>query len=134
MARGPFVIGLNEVQVGIPMPRVVAEALARVVGPRRAEELCQTGRLLDPDEALEAGLVDRVVPVERVVETSVAWCDTLVKLPPHALSITRGTVRRDLRDIVRRARARDIEMLAREWFRPEVQEPLRMLADQLSKG
>jgi enoyl-CoA hydratase/carnithine racemase len=134
MAEGPFLIGLNEVQIGIPMPSVVAEALARIVGRRRAEELCQTGRLLDPDEALNVGLVDRVVPVDRVVAASVEWCDAFTRLPPHALSKTRETVRGDLRDIVRRSRARDIEMLALEWFRPEVQAPLRMLAKQLGKG
>jgi enoyl-CoA hydratase/carnithine racemase len=134
MAEGPFVIGLNEVRIGIPMPLVVAGALARVVGSRHAEELCQTGRLLAPEDALSVGLVDRVVPVHEVVQAAVDWCRELTGLPQHALRLTRGTVRRDLIDLVDRSRDSDVEVLTREWFRPEVQEPLKQLAAQLTGG
>ena len=133
MAQGPFVIGLNEVRVGIPMPWVVADALARAVGTRRAEEMVQTGRLLSPDEALESGLVDRVVPPSEVVEAAVGWCLQLAELPRYALAASRSTVRRDLVEIVTASRARDVEVLAEEWFHPEVQAPLRRLVDQLRK-
>lgn len=133
MADGAYAIGLNEVRIGIPVPEVVAAALARAVGPRHAEALCQTGRLLTPPEALRVGLVDEVVPAERVVPAAVEWCLELTGLPNHALRGTRRTVRRDLVDVVRRSRDRDVESLAREWFRPEVQEPLRALAAQLGK-
>ena len=131
MAKGPFVIGLNEVRIGIPMPVVVADTLARVVGRRHAEVLCQTGNLLGPQEALDVGLVDRVVAIDQVVPSAVEWCRELTELPPHALSVTRRTVRRDLIEIVRRSKSGDVEDLVREWFRPEVQGPLRKLAEQL---
>jgi enoyl-CoA hydratase/carnithine racemase len=134
MAEGPFLIGLNEVRVGIPMPLLVADTLARVVGPRRAEELCQTGRMLAPEEALSVGLVDRVVPVPEVVPSAVGWCRELTELPDHALRLTRETVRRDLIDIVDRSRDHDVAQLTREWFRPEVQEPLKRLVAQLAGG
>jgi enoyl-CoA hydratase/carnithine racemase len=131
MAEGPFLIGLNEVRVGIPMPVGVADALARVVGPRQAERLCETGSLLGPQDALEVGLVDRVVAADQVVTSAVEWCRELTELPRHALRVTRQTVRRDLVEIVRRSRSGDIEDMAREWFRPEVQGPLKKLAEKL---
>lgn len=133
MADGPFGIGFNEVRIGIPMPAVVADALTRVVGRRQAERLCQTGALLAPNEALAVGLVDQLVPVGRVVQTAVEWCAALTELPDHALRRTRGKVRADLVEIVERSRSRDIEELAGEWFRPEVQGPLRELAAQLGR-
>lgn len=132
MAEGPFVIGLNEVRIGIPVPTIVADALTRVVGRRRAEALCQTGRLLGPQEAHDFGLVDEVVPVDGVVPSAVEWCRELTELPPHALRETRTTVRRDLIELVDRSRSHDIEALANEWFRPEVQGPLQKLAEQLT--
>ena len=131
MAHGPYFIGLNEVRVGIPMPMVVADALTRVVGPRQAERLCQTGSLIGPQEALEVGLVDRVVAVDEVVASAVEWCRELTELPAHALEITRKVVRRDLVEIVHRSKTADVDDLAREWFRPEVQGPLHKLAEQL---
>jgi len=134
MADGPYLIGLNEVRVGIPMPVLVADALTRVVGRRRAEDLCQTGRLLEPGKALEVGLVDEVVPVGQVVPTAVEWCRRLTELPAHALRVTRRTVRRDLIEIVDRSRSLDVDELTREWFRPEVQSELRKLAAQLGKS
>jgi enoyl-CoA hydratase/carnithine racemase len=133
MADGPFVIGLNEVQVGIPMPSIVADALARVVGQRQTELLCQTGRLLAPGEALSIGLVDRVVPVNEVVDAAVEWCTAFTGLPPHALALTRKTVRSDLVEIVHRSRSVDVEDMTREWFSPAVQGPLQALAQQLAK-
>jgi len=132
MAEGPYVIGLNEVRIGIPVPLIVADALTRVVGRRHAEALCQTGRLLAPTEALEIGLVDQISPVDAVVSAAVEWCSKLTELPPHALRGTRQTVRSDLIDVVRRSRSQDVEAMAREWFRPEVQGPLRKLAEQLT--
>lgn len=133
MAEGPFVIGLNEVRVGIPMPTMVADALSRVVGPRQAERLCQTGALLGPEEALAIGLVDRLVALDDVVSSAVEWCRELTELPSHALGITRRTVRRDLVEIIQRSKTADIDEFAREWFRPEVQGPLLELAEQLRK-
>ena len=39
MAEGDYKIGLNEVQVGIPLPPVILAGLRRLVGPRQAERL-----------------------------------------------------------------------------------------------
>jgi 3,2-trans-enoyl-CoA isomerase len=44
MARGPFRIGLNEVQVGLIVPECIQHALRRVVGTYRAERLLVSGR------------------------------------------------------------------------------------------
>jgi len=132
MADGPYLIGFNEVRIGIPVPVIVADALTRVVGRRQAEALAQTGALVGPAQALEIGLVDQVVAMGEVVAAAVEWCRQLTELPPHALRSTRRVVRGDLIEIVDRSRSHDIEDLAKEWFRPEVQGPLRRLAEQLA--
>ncbi|MEE4270078.1 MAG: enoyl-CoA hydratase/isomerase family protein [Thermoanaerobaculales bacterium] len=134
MANGPFTIGLNEVRVGLPMPFGIAEALTGVVGRRQAELMCMTGRLLAPGEALEIGLVDRVVGPDEVVPEAVQWCEELAGLPVRAVRETRRNLRRDLVEIIGRTRSSDVEKFTREWFRPEVQGPLRALAARLGKG
>jgi len=129
MAEGPFGIGLNEVRVGIPMPWVLVEGMARLIGRRRAAELCTTGRLLSPAEALELGAVDAVVPPGEVVGEACRWCGELLALPARALALTREAVRADLVEAVRRNRGSDCERLLDEWFRPETQQALgRMVA------
>jgi enoyl-CoA hydratase/carnithine racemase len=62
MAEGDFVIGLNEVLVGIPMPLAILQALSRLVGPGKAERLCVEGKLLSSAEALRVGFVDELAP------------------------------------------------------------------------
>ena len=66
MAEGPYLVGLNEVQVGIPVPEVLHRALVHVVGIRQAERLAVGGLLLGPADALRCGLVDEVVAAPEV--------------------------------------------------------------------
>jgi len=53
--------GYPEVQRGF-VPAMVIAILVRLTGERRAFDLVATGRLLSAQEALEAGLVSRVLP------------------------------------------------------------------------
>jgi Delta3-Delta2-enoyl-CoA isomerase len=55
------VIGLNEVALGIPVPKMWGALLARVVGKARAEGMCMGATLLPPARALEVGLIDALV-------------------------------------------------------------------------
>ena len=77
MAEGDYKIGLNEVQVGIPLPPVILAGARRLVGLRSAEQLAVSGALLSPKEALGIALVDELVPLERVVDRAVEWCQSL---------------------------------------------------------
>jgi enoyl-CoA hydratase/carnithine racemase len=129
MAEGPFGIGLNEVRIGIAMPEIVALLLRRAVGPRLAEELCVTGRLLQPAEALAIGLVDEVAPDP--VAAARAWCGHILQAPAQALAETRRRLRRDLVDLVRGQRDHDVRSLAEAWFEPELQLSLRELVTRL---
>jgi enoyl-CoA hydratase/carnithine racemase len=131
MAEGDFKIGLNEVKIGVPMPEVVAALAARTVGPRRAEALCVSGRLIAPNEALEIGFVDQLAPVEEVVEAARLWCEDTIASPPHAMAKTRTRMRRDLVELVRLNLSADTERLAEEWFEPELQGTLRQLMASL---
>ena len=133
MADGDFKIGFNEVPVGIPMPIAIHHAIARIVGPRTAERLCVTGQLLSPADAARVGLVDEVVPPERVVERAIEWCQGLLTLPPRALSVTRQTTRADLVRLVEEGLAGELDLLVDNWFHEETQTVLRAVVDRLKK-
>ncbi len=131
MADGAFKIGLNEVRIGIPIPEIVASLLRRTVGARRAEDLCVTGRLLDPAGALAVGLVDEVVAPDRVVEAARSWCEQVVAAPSSALAETRTRMRADLIEMIERHRQRDASRLAQAWFEPELQAAMNDLVARL---
>src|SRR5262249_41345583 len=96
LAQGAFVIGLNEVRVGLPVPEVLVRALAFVVGERRAADLATRGLLLGPDEALRVGLVDELAPVADVVPRALAHAREILALPRAAMLGTRALARRPL--------------------------------------
>jgi enoyl-CoA hydratase/carnithine racemase len=133
MAEGDFKIGLNEVQVGIPMPPVIYLCLRRVVGLRQAERLCVGGPLLTPAEAFRVGLVDELVPQERVVARAVEWCRSLLALPPEAMASTRRLARAGLASLFAEGNEEELAGLVDMWFSAETQGALQALVARLKK-
>src|SRR5690606_10981615 len=78
MARGPFRIGLNEVQVGLPVPATIQAVLRRQVGPRAAERLLVTGEMVDAERALQLGFVDQLCEPGQAQADAVQWCRGLL--------------------------------------------------------
>ncbi len=96
MAEGKFKIGLNEVQVGLSVPPIIHGTLSRLVGLRNAERMVVSGALLSPQEALDVGLVDRLVAPDQVLPSALAWCEDLLARPSQAMLRTRAVARADL--------------------------------------
>jgi 3,2-trans-enoyl-CoA isomerase len=133
VAAGDWMIGLNEVQVGLPLPPVIYRALERLVGPRQAERLAVEGLLISPAEAATIGLVDEVVAPEQVVESAVAWCQKLLSLPPEAMAITRRQARADLVRWFEADMTRELEQVSERWWAEETRSVLRSLAERLTQ-
>ena len=62
-----------------------ASYLARIVGQKRAREIWYLCRQYDARQAREMGLVNQVVPLERLEEETVAWCREMLAMSPLAL-------------------------------------------------
>lgn len=134
MTRGEWKIGLNEVQVGLVVPRLIQRVLARLVGTSRAERLMVAGALLLPEEALAAGLVDELADsYEETVERAVQWCTQLLALPAHAMSRTREIIRADLVSIYDDLGEADLEAFSEVWFSEETQRVMGQVLARLRK-
>lgn len=133
MAEGDFKIGLNEVQVGIPLPPVILTGLRRLVGKRHAERLAVSGALISPAEALHVGLVDELAPVEQVIERAIAWCKGMLALPPNAMTTTRLEARKDLGVLFASNLDPEVDRVLAGWWHPETQSTLHAIAQQLGK-
>jgi Delta3-Delta2-enoyl-CoA isomerase len=133
MAQGEFKLGLNEVQVGIPLPPVIMGGLRRLVGPRRAEYLGVSGVLVSPDQALAAGLVDEVVAADDVVPRALAWCRNMLALPKDAMTLTRREARRDLHQLFESGMDAELTTVIANWWTPATQKTLSGLVEKLKK-
>lgn len=64
--------------------------LARSVGQKKAREIWFLCRQYSAEEALEMGLVNTVVPLERLEEETVAWCREILRHSPLALRMIKA--------------------------------------------
>jgi enoyl-CoA hydratase len=89
-------LGTPEVKLGIMCGYGGTQRLARLVGRGRALELLLTGEMIDAQEALRIGLVNRVVPRERLLAESEALLRKMLANGPLSLRFTLDAVSRGL--------------------------------------
>jgi naphthoate synthase len=68
-----------------------AGLLANIVGPKKAKEIWFLCRQYDARQALEMGLVNAVVPLDRLEQTTVEWCREMLALSPFALRLLKAS-------------------------------------------
>jgi naphthoate synthase len=69
--------------------------LARIVGQKKAREIWYLCRQYDAAQALEMGLVNTVVPLERLEEETVAWAREILRHSPLALRCLKAALNAD---------------------------------------
>ena len=77
--------GYTEVKIGF-LPAIVSVFLTRQIGEKRARDLLLTGRVIEPAEAKEYGLVTEVVPADRLMHRARELAETLITASPSSLT------------------------------------------------
>ena len=91
---GPFKIGLNEVQIGMPLPVFAVELARARLSPRHLSAATGLARIYSPAEAVEAGYLHQVVPPDQLAEQSLGLATVLAgALSPAAFKGTRTRLR-----------------------------------------
>ena len=68
-----------------------AGLLANLVGPKRAREIWFLCRQYSAEQAYEMGMVNVVVPLDRLEEETLAWCREMLALSPFALRLLKAS-------------------------------------------
>lgn len=85
--------GLPESGIGVaPIFGIIR--LANVVGVRKAKELMMTGDSITADEALNMGLVNKVVPHEKVLEAAEEIARKILSRAPLAIELIKSAIDR----------------------------------------
>lgn len=129
---GKYRIGLNEVQVGLPVPATILLALEQAVGPRVARRMATRGEMLSMDEALAVGLVDELAAPDQLLPTALARARELLALPTVAMNTTRLAAKSRLIEAL--GSSVDVTALTDWWFSPETQAEMRKLVARLQKS
>ena len=80
--------GYTEVRIGF-VPAIVATFLLRQVGEKVARDLLLTGRIFDAAEALKMGLINEIVPPEKLLDRARELAGQLAESSPFSLFCTK---------------------------------------------
>lgn len=69
--------------------------LARIVGQKKAREIWFLCRRYNAEEALKMGMVNTVVPVERLEEETLIWCREILNNSPTAIKCLKAALNAD---------------------------------------
>ncbi|GGA54765.1 1,4-dihydroxy-2-naphthoyl-CoA synthase [Kroppenstedtia guangzhouensis] len=69
--------------------------LARLVGHKKAREIWYLCRQYNAQEALDMGLVNTVVPLEKLEEETIQWCEEILEKSPTALRFLKASFNAD---------------------------------------
>ena len=70
--------------------------LARIVGQKKAREIWFLCRQYTAVEAEQMGMVNKVVPLERLEDETVEWCETILKRSPMAIRMIKRALNAEL--------------------------------------
>ena len=85
------IFGQNGPRVASPADGYYVTYLTRVVGAEKAREMWMLCRRYDAQQALEMGLVNKVVPLDKLDDEVDQWCEEVLALSPDCISILKAT-------------------------------------------
>lgn len=92
MADGNFSIAQPEIFLGFPPGSGGTQRLTRLLGKSKALQICLDGGPMTPAQALELGLIDRVLPAEQLLEAAIAEAARLGQRPKNAIGAIKRAI------------------------------------------
>ncbi|XP_043087646.1 enoyl-CoA delta isomerase 1, mitochondrial-like [Puntigrus tetrazona] len=134
MADNPrYNIGLNETKLGMVAPFWLKDSMTNVVGQRETEKGLQLGLLYPAPEALKIGLVDELVPEDKVLSAATETMKKWLAIPDHARQITKSMMRKPTIDKLLANREPDITNFVSFITKDSIQKSLGAYMEMLKK-
>jgi enoyl-CoA hydratase/carnithine racemase len=131
MAAGTFIIGLNEVPVGIIVPDSVFNLYSFWLGQRKAYQYLMEGKLLKVEEALEAGLIDEITSPDKLMNAATEKVTAYMKLNPVTWSESKLNLRKELIGKLKADQTETLNKMLKQWWAPETRQGLQMMIQNL---
>ncbi|MCF6266038.1 MAG: short-chain-enoyl-CoA hydratase [Desulfuromusa sp.] len=104
--------GQPEVNLGVIPGFAGTQRLSRLIGKGRAKELIFTGDMIDANEALRLGLVNKVIPAEQLLEAARAMAEKIAAKGPVAIRFSKEAVNKGLEMDLDKANAYEAELFS----------------------
>lgn len=125
IAEGHKLMGLNEIKLGLPVPYPADRILTQMVGERHARDIMGSGDFYKPEASLAMGMVDKVLPIDQVLEACLEKARTLGQMPVQAFrKIKANRVEPVKGQVLARLESRE-EAFLDMWFSEDTQKLLQ---------
>jgi enoyl-CoA hydratase len=125
MAQGTGRIGITELLVGVPFPVIALEIMRFAAAPQHFARIVYSGATFTPETAVGLGLVDEVVPADKLLDRAIAAAEVLAALDPEAFALTKRQLRQPARDRLERDGPRFDPAADAIWYAPETAARIR---------
>jgi enoyl-CoA hydratase/carnithine racemase len=123
-------MGLNFVRLGIHPGMAATFTTPRIVGLAKACEVIFTGRLYTGEEAFALGLVNRVVPTEKVMDEAMALAREIEANAPIAVRLAKRALYRGEADLLEAAIEVESEHQAYTWTTEDAKEGITAMTEK----
>lgn len=133
MAEGKFIIGLNEVPVGIIVPESIFHLYAFWLGNATAYRALLEGKLMTTEEALSVGLVDEVVKPESILYAAERKMLTYIQMERATWQQSKVNMREELLRKVSADPSEMLEPMLAQWWSPSTRSILKTIIQNLQQ-
>ena len=133
MAEGKYIIGLNEVPVGIIVPDSIFELYAFWIGKAKAYQNLLEGKLMGVEEAKTIGLVDALAPIDSLMTVAQKKMQAYLQLPAVTWQQSKLNLRKELTAKVSEDQTETLEIMLKQWWSPSTRSILKTIIQNLTK-
>ncbi|WP_316798880.1 enoyl-CoA hydratase/isomerase family protein [Pedobacter frigidisoli] len=133
MAEGQFIIGLNEVPVGIIVPNSIFQLYSFWIGKAEAARSLLTGKLYQPEEALSVGLVDELVKNESLLTAAERKIKKFMELERNTWSESKLNIRAELIASMKADQSETLDKMLNQWWSPSTRHILKTILENLQR-
>ncbi|WP_276089460.1 enoyl-CoA hydratase/isomerase family protein [Pedobacter sp. JY14-1] len=133
MAEGNYIIGLNEVPVGIIVPNSIFKLCSFWLGQAQASRALLEGKLFNPAEALHAGLVDELANPGGILTAAERKARRYMAMERNTWTQSKLNIRKELIAAAGSDQTEELAAMLRQWWSPATRAILKNLIDNLQK-
>jgi 3,2-trans-enoyl-CoA isomerase len=133
MAEGQYIIGLNEVPVGIIVPYSIFNLYSFWLGKANAARSLLEGKLFTPDEALKIGLVDELVNPASILTAAERKIRKYMAMERNTWEQSKLNIRKELIAATSADQTAALQSMLEQWWSPATRSILKTIIDNLQK-
>jgi enoyl-CoA hydratase/carnithine racemase len=131
MAEGEYIIGLNEIPVGIIVPESIFKVYAFWIGQQKAYQYLLEGKLITVNEAVKIGLIDEVCASADLMPMALKKLKTYLQFNPVTWSQSKLNLRNELISNLNTDQTATLDQMLAQWWAPETRVTLEAIIQNL---